>query len=443
MHILKTIYLTRFFFLLFAAVVLLFVAAFALPFLFFWAKVALIGLFGFTFLDTLLTYSSKDPIRAERIVQPRMNLGDVNEVHLIIMNQSHQAIGFELFEGYPVQLQDRSTKYKAFLKAGEEIRFDYSFVPKERGLFKFGNPFFRVASVFNLVSRRIEINCTQEVDVYPSVLQMKKYELLVFQQQKTSSGIKKIRRIGNTSEFEQIKNYVQGDEVKFVNWKATSRKNELMVNQYQEEKSQHIYCIIDKSRNMQVQFDGLSMLDFAINSTLVFSNIALKKGDRTGLITFSEKIGTQLPADRSGGQMRRIMEHLYDQKTHFLEPNYELLYQSLRQTVKTRSLLILFTNFETEFAMRRALPMLRRINQKHVLVVIFFQNTDLQEIVGQPVRTTQDVYASAVAERMVTMKDRIARELKQNGIQTIHTHPQDLSIETINKYLELKAKGSI
>ena len=216
-----------------------------------------------------------------------------------------------------------------------------------------------------------------------------------------------------------------------------------MVNQYQEEKSQHIYCIIDKSRNMQVQFEGLSMLDYSINSTLVFANIALRKGDKTGLITFSDKIGTQLPADKSGGQMRRIIEELYNQKTHYLEPNYELLYQSVRRTIKTRSLLVLFTNFETEFAMRRALPMLRRLNQKHVLVVVFFQNTDLQELAYQQAKNTKEIYQSTVAERMTSMKGRITQELQKNGIQTILTLPSELSINTINKYLELKAKGAI
>jgi uncharacterized protein (DUF58 family) len=443
MRFLSSIYLTRFFFLLFSIGVLLFAASFAIPALYFIAKVGMMCLFGITLLDVLLTFSSKQPLIYERHVQNRLNLGDINEVRLIVKNPIGQPVKFRMYEGFPVEMQERSRIFKGFILPKQEAVFDYVFTPKERGEFYFRKPFFIISSLFNLVSRKLIIADEQEVKVYPSVLQMKKYELLVFQQQKTSSGIKKIRRLGNTSEFEQIKNYVQGDEVKTINWKATSRKNELMVNQYQEEKSQHIYCIIDKSRSMQVQFDSLSMLDYAINSTLVFSNIALRKGDKTGLITFSDKIGSQLPAERTGGQMRRILEELYNQKTHFLEPNYELLYNSLRRTVKTRSLLVLFTNFETEFAMRRALPMLRRINQKHVLVVVFFQNTDLQELAYEVPKSTRDIYQSAVAERMISMKGRIAQELKQNGIQTILTLPSDLSINTINKYLELKAKGSI
>lgn len=443
MQLFLSTYLTRFFFLLFGGIVILFALSFAVPSLYFISKVSLLVLLGITFLDWLLIFTSKEPLRFERALQERMNLGDANSVHLKVENVSGQPMRFKLYEGYPVEMQEREKYFSAILLPGNAKVFDYEFVPKTRGEFTFGDAFFVIASAFGLVSRRFEIKSDQKVHVYPSILQMKKFELLVFQQQKTSQGIKKVRRIGNNSEFEQIKAYVQGDEPKTINWKATSRRFDLMVNQYQEEKSQHIYCVIDKSRNMQVGFDGMTVLDHSINSTLVFSNVALRNGDKTGLITFSDKIGTKLSANRSNGQMKRILEELYNQRTQFLEPNYELLYQTIRRTISTRSLLVLFTNFQTEFAMRRALPMLRKINQHHLLVVVFFENTDLQEHAFQPLRTSSDVYVSAVAERMITLKSKMAIELKQNGIQTILTTPNDLSIHTINKYLELKAKGAI
>lgn len=407
------------------------------------ANVVLASLFGLTIIDALLVFSSKHPVEVKRIVSERLNLGDDNHIHLIIGNESPQPINFTLIEGYPVEMQDRSSVLKGTLMPGATKQFDYVFTPKSRGEFEFGDVFVIIRSMFLLTSRRIDIPLKQTIRVYPSVLQMKKYELLVFQQQKVSSGIKKIRRLGNTSEFEQIKSYVQGDEIRTINWKATSRRNELMVNQYQEEKSQSIYCIIDKSRNMQMEFDGLTMLDYSINASLVFTNIALKKGDKAGLITYSNKIGTMLPAERSGGQMRRIQEALFNQKTLYKEGDYGLLYQSVRKTVKSRSLLVLFTNFETEFSMRRAIPMLRRLNQKHVLVVVFFENHELRDLAYKQSKTMMDVYQAAVAEKMISLKAKMARELKQNGIQTVLTLPEDLSVNTINKYLELKAKGTI
>ena len=407
------------------------------------ANVVLASLIGLTAIDALLVFTSVNPIVVTRDVNARLNLGDDNKVILTVRNTTPQPINFSLIEGYPVEMQDRKTVLKGTLLPEKEKVFEYQYDASQRGKFEFGDVFIIIRSMFFMASRGVTIPLKQDVHVYPSVLQMKKYELLVFQQQKTSSGIKKIRRLGNNSEFEQIKNYVQGDDLKSINWKATSRRNELMVNQYQEEKSQSIYCIIDKSRNMQMDFDGLSLLDYSINSSLVFSNIALRKGDKAGLITYSDKIGTLLAAEKSAGQMRRIHESLYNQKTQFKESNFEILYQSIRQTIRSRSLLVLFTNFETEFSMRRAIPMLRRLNQKHVLVVIFFQNSELQEIAYQPSKNIKEVYTSVVAERMISLKSKIARELRQNGIQTVLTIPSELSVNTINKYLELKAKGSI
>lgn len=407
------------------------------------ANVVLTSLLGLTVIDVMFVFGNTEPLKVERKVNSRLNLGDNNQVVLTVKNATGQPINFSMIEGYPVEMQDRSSVLRGTLLPQKDKIFKYDYKPNQRGEFQFGNVFIIMRSMFFMASRTINIPLEETVHVYPSVLQMKQYELLVFHQQKTSSGIKKIRRLGNNSEFEQIKNYVQGDELKAINWKATSRRNELMVNQYQEEKSQSIYCIIDKSRNMQMEFDGLSLLDYSINSSLVFTNIALKKGDKAGLMTFSDKIGTQLGAERSAGQMRRIQEALYNQKTMFKEANFELLYQSIRKTVRSRSLLVLFTNFETEFSMRRAMPMLRRLNQKHVLVVVFFQNSELQEIAYRPAENIREVYQSAVAERMLTLKAKIATELTKNGIQTVLTVPSELNVNTINKYLELKAKGSI
>jgi uncharacterized protein (DUF58 family) len=443
LKVIKNIHLTRWFFALFSGVIILYVVAYSVPSMEFVANVVLASLFGLTAIDAVLVFTSANPIEVTRNVNSRLNLGDDNKVVLTVKNTSPQPINFSLIEGYPVEMQDRKTVLKGTLLPEKEKVFEYQYHASKRGKFEFGDVFIVMRSMFFMASRGVTIPLKQDVHVYPSVLQMKKYELLVFQQQKTSSGIKKIRRLGNNSEFEQIKNYVQGDDLKSINWKATSRRNELMVNQYQEEKSQSIYCIIDKSRNMQMDFDGLSLLDYSINSSLVFSNIALRKGDKAGLITYSDKIGTLLAAEKSAGQMRRIHESLYNQKTQFKESNFEILYQSIRKTVKSRSLLVLFTNFETEFSMRRAIPMLRRLNQKHVLVVVFFQNSELQEIAYQPSKNIKEVYTSVVAERMISLKSKIARELRQNGIQTVLTVPSELSVNTINKYLELKAKGSI
>lgn len=441
--LLGSLHLTRFFFVLLTVVVGIIGMASILPWLMFVGKIMLLVIILVAIADVLLIYLQRQPVSVRRVFQERMNLGDENKVEVTIINQAFQPINASIYEGYPVQMQQRSKAWVTLLLPRKSKQFSYTFTPTERGEYEFGDVVVFMRSPLFLAQRRMVIPLKQKTEVYPSVLQMKQYELKVFHQQTQSQGIKKIRRIGNTSEFEQIKNYVQGDDIRTINWKATSRRSELMVNQYQEERSQPVYCIIDKSRPMQLAFHNMAMLDYAINSTLVFSNIALRKGDRAGLITFSDKMGTILPADKTAGQLRRIIESLYNQRTLFKEANFELLYQTVRRQVKTRSLLMLFTNFESEFAMRRALPMLQKLNKRHVLVVIFFQNNELAEWAQQPVESMKDLVQATVAEKMTSVKWSIARELRQHGIQTILSRPEDLSINAINKYLELKAKGGI
>lgn len=440
---LRSLHLTRFFFLLLTLVVAVIGASSAFPWLMFAGKTLLVVIVLATIADVLLVYLQKEPVTVKRTFQERMNLGDSNTIEVTVINQTAQPINVWIHEGYPVQMQQRSKAWVTLLMPRRLKKFTYTFTPTERGEYAFNDIVIFLRSPLFLAQRRMVLPMKEKTEVYPSVLQMKQYELKVFHQQTQSQGIKKVRRIGNTSEFEQIRNYVQGDDLRTINWKATSRKNELMVNQYQEERSQPVYCVIDKSRPMQLVFNAMTMLDHAINSTLVFSNIALRKGDRAGLITFSDKIGTLLPAEKSSGQLRRILEGLYNQRTLFREGNFELLYQTIRRQVKTRSLLMLFTNFESEFAMRRALPMLQKLNKRHVLVVLFFQNNELGELAQQPVESMKDLVQATVAEKMTTVKWQIARELRKNGIQTILSRPEDLSINSINKYLELKAKGRI
>lgn len=407
------------------------------------AIIILVSLMCLTLIDVVLLFVSKNPIQYDRKVPSMLYLGDSNFIELNIRNNTNQVLRVALYEGYPKEMQQRDKCIKLHFLPGKEKKWHYSFKPSKRGLIQFNNPIFSIQSMLHLCLRKHEVVASEQIAVYPSILQMKKYELLVFHQRKVKSGIKHIRRIGNNSEFEQIKDYVQGDEIRAINWKATSRSNKLMINKYQEEKSQQVYCVLDKSRTMQMEFDDMSLLDYSINSILVLSNVMLKNGDKIGLLTFSDKIGVELPAKKHLTQARLILENLYKQQSLFKDPNYELLYQTIRRKVKIRSMIVLFTNFETEASLNRAMPYIRKMNQKHVLLVVMFHNNDLKVQAQQTPNSIHGVYSSIISEQMSELKTKIASQLKQNGIQTILTLPEKLSLQTINKYLELKARGVI
>ncbi|GAK75861.1 cell division protein DivIC [Nonlabens ulvanivorans] len=242
-------------------------------------------------------------------------------------------------------------------------------------------------------------------------------------------------------EFEQIKDYVPGDDVRNINWKASAKRGQLMLNQYQDEKSQPVYSVIDKGRVMKMPFEGMKLIDYAINATLVISNIALKKGDKAGMFGFSDRISNQVVAQKRASQMNLILETLYNVDTDFKESDFSRLYIDVKRKITNRSLLLLYTNFETLDALHRQLPYLQAIAKNHLLVIIFFENTELKEMLIEEVDTTREIFDKTIAEKFIYEKKLIVNELNKYGIQTILTEPQHLTVNTINKYLEIKARG--
>jgi uncharacterized protein (DUF58 family) len=270
---------------------------------------------------------------------------------------------------------------------------------------------------------------------------MKRYDFLAIDNSLSHIGLKKIRRIGHTMEFEQIKDYVVGDDVRTINWKSTAKHARLMVNQYQDEKMQPVYSIIDTSRVMKMPFDGLKLVDYAINSALAFSNIALKKGDKVGLVDFSNTLGNYLLAVAKKTYLNNILEVLYNVDTKFLDADFGVLQAVVKRKITHRSLLLLYTNFEHLSSLHRQMPYLKAIAKKHMLVVIFFENTELKILSEAEATSIPEIFDKTIAQQFEFDKKVMVRELQQRGIQTILTAPKDLTVNTINKYLEIKAKG--
>lgn len=443
MRLIRGFHISSLFIWILTGIAVLFVGGFVFSPLFYLGQGLLALMVMLLLLDTIFLFAPKIIVTGSRKIISPANLGDENPVKFWLTNQTFIPIRIRVYDEAPDQLVQRNLFFKDRLSTNETKQFKYSVKPNERGLYQFNDINVFVKSFFGLVERREIISAKEAMNVYPSILQMKKYELMVFKKTAQNQGIKKIRRLGHNNEFEQIKNYVQGDDIRTINWKATSRRNELMINQYQDERSQNVYSVIDKSRTMKMPFNEMTLLDYSINATLAFSNISIKKGDKAGLLTFSDKIGAQLKAERSSFQLRKILESLYSQKTHFSEASFELLYYSIRKTVKGRSLIMLYTNFESEYALRRALPILRKINKQHLLVVIFFENTAIEELQGIEAMDTKDIYMQTLAEKEANEKRSYVQELGKYGIQAVLSTPEKLTVDAVNKYLEIKSKGMI
>jgi uncharacterized protein (DUF58 family) len=353
-------------------------------------------------IDMLLVYSKKNGIKAERIAGDRFSIGDENKVVLTLHNHYGFPVRTSLIDELPFQFQERKWMKKAKLERDKPHQLEYHLRPTTRGEYAFGNINLFVHAPLQLVKRHYIFPAEHVVKVYPSYIQMRRYQLLAVSNRLQEAGVKRIRKIGHSMEFEQIKEYVRGDDYRTINW-----------------------------------------LDYAINAALILSNVALVKQDKAGLITFEKNIDSFLLADKKPTQMNQVLENLYRQKTDFLEPDFEKLFSIIRNRVTNRSLMVLFTNFESLESLQREMTALKKIARYHLLLVVFFENTELKSLLEGKTKTLEEIYIKTIAEKFAYEKRQMVKELHKNGIPSILTTPENLTVNTINKYLELKTRMSI
>lgn len=435
----KSFYLTQRLYMAGAAIALLFALSFYAPPLEDVAFILLLFICIAMLLDVVMVYG-KSAVKARRICSSRFSNGDDNTVTLQLDNNYTFTVQVTLIDELPVQFQQRNWQRKLTLAAGEKISVVYTLRPFERGEYAFGNIIALIKSPLQLVQRRYYMDAAQVVYVYPSYQQMRKYSLAGVSNELQEAGAKRLRKSGHSIEFEQIKEYVRGDDYRTVNWKASARKGQLMVNTFVDEKSQQMYCLIDKSRAMKMPFGGMTLLDYAINASLVLTNVALQKQDKAGLLTFAQKTDTFVLAEKKSVQMEAVLEALYNQQTKFLDPDYENLYAYIRSRIKQRSLLVLFTNFESLHGLQRQMPYLQKIAHYHLLMVVFFENTEIDSLLQKNADNTEDIYKQTIAEKFAFEKRQMVKELNNQGILAVLTAPEKLTINALNKYLEVKGK---
>lgn len=443
MNLIRNLYLNSRFYLIFTVLIGAMVVSYLLPFLMPIVQTALVLLALGVVVDVLMLFNKRIDVDVQREMQGVLSLGDENHVKLTVASKARMSLHVQVIDELPEQFQERKFSRDLDLNAGETKDILYHVRPLSRGEYHFGRVNVFVSTGMGLIRRRLRKPLNAPVAVYPSIIQMKKYELKTFARTAIEYGVKKVRRIGHSYEFEHIKTYNRGDDYRSINWKATGRRAQLMVNVYEDEKSQAVYTIIDKSRIMHMPFNGLSLFDYAVNASLVIANIVLGKQDKAGLLTFAEVPKARIRADRGKHQLKRILEALYKESEGSVEANYESMYMAVRDLVNGRSLLFFYTNFESTYALQRALPQLRRLNDQHLLVVVFFENTEVSANAQGSVDTVEDIYRQVTAETYMLTKVQLVQQLRQFGIMSLLVKPEQLTVASINKYLELKSRGMI
>lgn len=443
-NIFKQIRFTNFLYKIVFGLIVLFILSFIFTWVYKIAFVFLLLLLFLVVIDGFILFKNSQPLTISRHPKfQRLSNGDVNDIELLIENYYSFKIKVLIIDELPVQFQLRNFKINSVLNPTEQKKFAYQIRPVERGEYHFGKLNIFITSPLFLTERHYKVEAPFMMPCYPSFLKLRQYELLAISNRLSQIGIKKIRRIGQSTEFEQIKEYVLGDDIRTINWKATARRNQLMINHFRDERAQQIYCLVDMGRIMKMPFEELTLLDYSINASLVLGHVAWIKQDKPGLIGFSNKISTFVQADRKGNQLLRLQEALYNAKTNFEESNYENLLATVRTKITQRSLLMLFTNFETLSGLRRQLKYIRKLATQHLVVIVFFENTELKDVLAQRPQNTFQIYEQTIAQKFDFEKRQIVKELQQYGILSVYTTPQQLTVNSLNKYLEIKTRGLI
>lgn len=439
----RALFFARRFYILLSSIIVLFLTAYILPELFIFSTFILIIFSIAILIDFLLLFLPGDSILASRRLPARFSNGDENIVDISLYNSYPFPCNLRIIDEIPFQFQNRSFYFDLRLAPKEKKNLQYTLRPVSRGEYHFYSLNLFAKSPFGIIIRRYTIDAAATVKVYPSFHHLRKYELMAFSSELTETGTRRIPKLGHSLEFEQIQEYVSGDDIRLVNWRATARKGSLMVNHFSDERSQQIFCVIDTGRMMKMPFNGMTLVDYAINASLVLSKVALSRSDKAGLISFSKTTDRYVPADRKSGQMERILDQLYHLQSVFSESDYEQLYSFVRQRIPQRSFLILFTNFESMNSMERQQQYLRKMAKKHLVLVIFFQNSSLVDLAEQEAKDIESLYEKTISEKFLLEKKLMIKLLNQYGIHTLYTKPGELSIHSVNKYLELKARQAI
>jgi uncharacterized protein (DUF58 family) len=430
------------------ALVVVFVLGHFYPPLAFVGRFAVLGFAALLALDAWALWMSGGALTPTRTTEEKLSNGDPNPVRLEVASTLPFATRILVLDEPPAPFVAadpalRALRFETTLPPGERATFAYTVRPTERGAYGWGAVNAYATGPLGLLHRRFRAGEEQTSPVYPSIVQMRRYAFLAATNRLVEAGVRPVRRRGHAHEFDRLRDYAPGDDVRRINWMATARRRGrpgggLVTNEYHDERQQPLYAALDMGRAMREAFDGLTLLDHSVNAALALLNVALIKGDKAGLVAFGKSVESVVPAAGGPRQRVRLLESLYALAPSFEEPGYGALYGGVRARMPKRGLFLLFTNFETRTSLRRRLPHLRALARRHRLVVVFFENTGVQSLVDRPAERLADVYIKAQAERLADERRAILETLQQAGIGALLTTPETLTVDAINRYLVLR-----
>jgi uncharacterized protein (DUF58 family) len=326
---------------------------------------------------------------------------------------------------------------------GQLLEVVYTVRPPRRGDYRFGDLYLRWRSTLGLLLRQATFPAAAPVKVYPNLVDVRKYDLLLRRNRLWELGLRATRVLGRGSEFERLRDYAPDDDYRRINWQATARRGTPISVEFETERSQTVIALLDTGRMMRSPVGEIAKLDYAINAVLLLAYVAAQKGDRVGLLAFDDEPHTWI-APRSGkAQFHRLLAQLYAVESQPVEPNYTAAVAYVATKQPKRSLVLLFSDLTGALYTQTLAAQLSHLQRRHLVLLVTLRDPTVQAMARQAVGDSTALYRRTVAERLLEERQRTLEQLQRQGILTLDVSADELSIAVINRYLELKAREMI
>jgi uncharacterized protein (DUF58 family) len=389
-----------------------------------------------------LNSEKRSDFKVVRELEDRFAMGADNLVTIKIANHSRRAVTFIVKDEYPAQMELLDPREAQLtIPAGRTRIWRYRLLPTARGNYGFGDTAVRFRTRLGLLWHQLIYPTARDVKVYPDIREAKKNELYAHRNRRPEAGLRRMRLRGQGREFESLREFVTGDEIRHISWAATARRGKLITRQYMIERSQNVVVMLDTGRLMTARIGRLSKLDHAINATLSIAYVAASGGDNVGLVVFSRRVLGYLPPRRGHDQINRVMEALYNVEPQMIEPSYKRAFNFFDANCHRRALVVILTDLVDRDASAELLAHTSKLVPRHLPLIVTIGDTDLREMVRAAPAKASDVYRQSVAEEILHQREEALSRIRRAGGLALDVPAGHLSLELVNKYLEVKERG--
>jgi len=388
-------------------------------------------------LDCVLAIGKR--VEIERHAAAIFSVGRANAVTLTLRNRSGRALRGVVADDPIADAIAEGSPAEIVLAPHATTTVRYELTPTRRGPRDLGDVTFRYTSPFGLIARQERAHLPARVDVYPDVHAARALELLR-RQGRQDARLGSLRVRGGDTEFERLRPYQRGDEVRHVDWRASARRDDVTVRQFQAESNQNVVFALDLGRAMRGESGGLTSVDHALNAALLTADVALRGGDKAGFLAFDEAPRTFLAPAGGRSGARKLTRAAYALEAGFAATDYRAAMTFLASQVRTRSLLVVFTNLLEARSAKELASSLRSLLPRHLPLCVLMRDTDVEALAVAPASSAQDLYVRAAAAEALAWRDALLRQLQHAGVLVLDAKPSDVTPELVKSYLEVKAR---